>query len=63
MWNCRGAGGPLTIPQLKEVIHLHSPSIVFLSETKNQEPFMKSIQKRVRMENSYVINSKGKAGG
>nr|XP_027103245.1 uncharacterized protein LOC113724555 [Coffea arabica] len=62
VWNCRGAGGPLTIPQLKEVIHLHSPSIVFLCETKNQETFMKKVRKRVKFENGFVVSSKGRAG-
>ena len=63
VWNCRGAGGPLTIPQLKEVLHLHSPSIVFLSETKNHEKYMKQVQKRVKFENSFIVSSKGRAGG
>ncbi|XP_071939954.1 uncharacterized protein [Coffea arabica] len=63
VWNCRGAGGPLTIPQLKEVLHFHSPNVVFLSETKNQEKFMRSVQKKIRFEKGYVVNSIGKAGG
>ena len=63
VWNCRGAGGPLTIPQLKEVIHLHSPSVVFLCETKNKERYMKQVQNRIKFEHSFVVNPKGRAGG
>ena len=63
VWNCRGAGGPLTIPQLKEVLHLHSPSIVFLCETKNKEWYMKQVQKRIKIEHSLVVNPKGRTGG
>ncbi|XP_027166343.1 uncharacterized protein LOC113766338 [Coffea eugenioides] len=63
VWNCRGAGGPLTIPQLKEVLNFHSPNVVFLSETKNQEKFMRSVQRKISFEKGYVVNSIGKAGG
>ncbi|XP_027067539.1 uncharacterized protein [Coffea arabica] len=63
VWNCQGAGGPLTISQLKEVLHLHFPNIMFLCETKNQERYMKQVQKRVNFENRFVVNPKGRAGG
>ena len=63
VWNCRGTGDPLTIPQLKEVLHLLSPNIMFLCETKNQERYMKQVQKRVNFKNSFVVNPKGRVGG
>ncbi|KAL0407808.1 UNVERIFIED_CONTAM: hypothetical protein Sradi_1715200 [Sesamum radiatum] len=33
-WNCQGLGSPWTIRTLKELIQLHKPGLVFLSETK-----------------------------
>ncbi|XP_071902764.1 uncharacterized protein [Coffea arabica] len=63
VWNCRGVGGPLTIPQLKEVINLHFPSVVFLAETKNQKTIIEKIQKQLKFNNCCVVNSNGKAGG
>ncbi|XP_071920784.1 uncharacterized protein [Coffea arabica] len=63
VWNCRGAGSSLTVPQLKEVIHLHSPGVLFLSETKNQKKFMKNVKKRLNFDDSAVVDSVGKAGG
>ncbi|XP_071933655.1 uncharacterized protein [Coffea arabica] len=45
VWNCRGAGGPLTISQLKEVLNFHSSNVVFLCETKNHEKFMRNVRK------------------
>ena len=45
-WNCQGAGSPLVIPYLKEVIGLHSPNLVFLYETKNKNNFMEKFKKK-----------------
>ena len=63
MWNCRGVGGPLTIFQLNEIINFHSPNVVFLCETKNQQNYMRQVQKKIRFENGYFVNSIGRAGG
>lgn len=63
VWNCRGAGGPLTILQLKEIKLLHSPDLVFLCETKHQQRFMGSVIKRLNFWDSFSVNSEGKSGG
>ena len=63
VWNCQGAGSPLTVPQLKEVLHLHSPGVLFLSETKNQKKFMKNVQKKLNFDESAVVDSVGRVGG
>ena len=53
----------MTIPQLKEVINLHFPSVVFLAETKNHKTVIEKIQKQIKFDNCCVVNSNGKAGG
>ena len=63
VWNCRGAGGPLAVPQLKEIINLHSPNLIFLCETKNQKNAMEKIRKRINYEKCFVVDALGKAGG
>ncbi|XP_071923234.1 uncharacterized protein [Coffea arabica] len=63
VWNCRGAGGLLTIPQLKEVLNFHSPNVVFLYETKNQEKFMRKVQRRIRFDNGHFVNAIGRVEG
>ena len=63
VWNCRGVGGPLTIPQLKEMIYLHFPSIVFLSETKNKKTVMEKVKRQLKFDQCYVVEPVGKAGG
>ncbi|XP_071928063.1 uncharacterized protein [Coffea arabica] len=62
VWNCRGVGGPLTIPQLKKMVHLHFPSVGFLDETKNQKSVIEKVQKKIKFDNCWVINPSGKAG-
>lgn len=62
VWNCRGAGSPLTIPFLKEVIHLHSPNIVFLSETKNQKQFMNKVKNFIGFDDLFCLDPIGKSG-
>ena len=61
VWNYRGARDPLIIFQLKEVLNLYSPSIVFLSKTKNQEKFMKQVQERIKFDNSFCGALKGES--
>ena len=53
----------MAVPQLKKVLLLHSPSMVFLCKTKNQEKYMKEIQRKIKCDKSYIVNPKGKAGG
>ena len=62
-WNCRGAGSSLTIPCLKEVIHLHSPDIIFLCETKNPKKFLNGFRRKIGYEEMVLVEPVGKAGG
>ena len=63
VWNCQGAGSPLTIPQLREACNLLSPNLVLLCETKNRKIFMEKLQKQLRFEESVVVESMNKSGG
>ncbi|XP_071902765.1 uncharacterized protein [Coffea arabica] len=63
VWNCQGAGSPLTVPQLREFNTLLSPDMILMSETKNKQAVMYQIQKKVGMENRYVVDAVNKAGG
>ena len=63
VWNCQGVGSPLTVPQLREVNNLSSPSLIFLSETKNRKPVIDRIARRLRFENSVVVEAMNRAGG
>ena len=63
VWNCQGVGSPLTIPQLREVNNLFSPSMVFLSETKNRTKYMEKVKNILRFDEMVVVEAMNKAGG
>lgn len=55
VWNCRGVGSPLTIPQLKELSKLHSPGVVFLAETKNKKVVLDKVSRQLGFENLCTV--------
>ncbi|XP_027095016.2 uncharacterized protein [Coffea arabica] len=63
VWNCQGVGSPLTVPHLREVNNLLSPSLIFLSETKNRKQVLDRIARGLRFDNSAVVEAMHKAGG
>ncbi|XP_027182377.1 uncharacterized protein LOC113780798 [Coffea eugenioides] len=63
VWNCRGVGSPLTVPQLKESVKLHSPELIFLSETKNRKDVMNKVRLQLRYDRLFVVDPVGRAGG
>ncbi|XP_071903082.1 uncharacterized protein [Coffea arabica] len=63
VWNCQGAGSPLTVPHLKEENRLLSPSIIFLCETKNRKTYMEKVKRILNFENSFVIEAMNRSGG
>ncbi|XP_027127794.2 uncharacterized protein [Coffea arabica] len=63
VWNCQGVGSPLTVPQLREVNHLSSPNIYFLSETKNRKTVIDRIARRLRLDNNVTVEAMNRTGG
>lgn len=62
-WNYQGVGNPLTVHSLKEQVKLHSPSLVFLSETKNRRARLEDIKRRLGFEWCFVVDPRGLSGG
>ena len=62
-WNCRGAGGSLTIRAIKELICESCPDLVFLSETKLKSAGIDKIKSKLNFFDSYYVDVIGKAGG
>ncbi|KAH7863457.1 hypothetical protein Vadar_017734 [Vaccinium darrowii] len=60
---CSGVGRPLTFHQLKEFSKLHSPSLFFLSETKNGVTRMEVVKRALGMDGSLWVEPAGLAGG
>lgn len=62
-WNCQGLGNPLTIQELRALIALERPSLVFLMETKNKATMVESISKKLQFQHLFLENPTGIAGG
>jgi len=62
-WNCQGLGNPLTFQELRALVALERPDLVFLMETKNKEVMVENVVKRLKYANKLVINPEGRAGG
>ncbi|KAH7846944.1 hypothetical protein Vadar_019993 [Vaccinium darrowii] len=58
-----GVGRPLTFHQLKELVRLHSPSLFFLSETKNGVSKLELIKRSLNMDGMLRVDPVGTAGG
>ncbi|KAL0345399.1 UNVERIFIED_CONTAM: putative mitochondrial protein [Sesamum radiatum] len=61
-WNCQGLGSSWTVRVLNELIRLHNPGLVFLSETKCKRRKCEILKEK---HNLFGINvdSNGKGGG
>ncbi|XP_071916194.1 uncharacterized protein [Coffea arabica] len=62
VWNCQGVGSPLTVSHLR-VNNLLSPSLIFLSETKNRKQVLDRIARGLHFDNSAVVEAMHKARG
>lgn len=62
-WNVRGAGNPRTFRDLKDVVRLQHPKIVFISETKCGKKKMEALRIALNFSNCMPIDSSGKGGG
>ncbi|KAL0433563.1 UNVERIFIED_CONTAM: hypothetical protein Slati_2690600 [Sesamum latifolium] len=62
VWNCQGLGSPWTVRVLSELIRLHNPALVFLSETKCKKRKCEYLKLKFNMF-SISVESQGKGGG
>ncbi|KAF5475672.1 hypothetical protein F2P56_007452 [Juglans regia] len=62
-WNCRGLGNPQTVHELHLLVLKKSPAFVFLMETKCSRNRIESLKKSLKLDNSFVIDCKGRKGG
>lgn len=62
-WNCQGLGNPMTVQALRAIVAQDKPDLIFLMETRNQESVIQQVQRRLKYNNSFVVNPQGLAGG
>ncbi|CAA0806346.1 Unknown protein, partial [Striga hermonthica] len=59
-----GLGGPSTVSQIRESCRTHHPAFVFLSKTKKQAGFVKTVVRKLGFDNRcLIVNPIGSSGG
>ena len=61
--NCRGLGSLEAVHSLSDLIHLYSPDIIFLNETKSWSSEMTKIQCKLNFAHGVWVDMIGKFGG
>ena len=61
--NCRGCGRPETVHEIRSLIKLHRPSLVFLAETKMSNTKAQDLRFRFGFSNAFGVKSDGLSGG
>lgn len=59
----QGLGNPLTVQALRVLTTQERPNIIFIMETKNQEQKVLKLRRRLRFQNSFIVNPMRTAGG
>ncbi|KAL0457840.1 UNVERIFIED_CONTAM: hypothetical protein Slati_0411200 [Sesamum latifolium] len=62
VWNCQGLGNPWTVRGLQELIRVHNPLLVFLTETKCSASQIEVLKRRLDLF-GVGVSSVGKSGG
>lgn len=62
-WNCRGSGGPSTIPMLRRYLCSTGADLAFISETKCSKTKAERRIARLPLPNSEIVPSRGRGGG
>jgi hypothetical protein len=61
--NCRGGGNPRTVRDIATLIPSHSPTLVFLCETRQKKDKMRSLRGRFGLRGFSAVDSEGMSGG
>ncbi|XP_061999626.1 uncharacterized protein LOC133717017 [Rosa rugosa] len=62
-WNCQGLGAALTGKSLRRLVKRHSPSMLFLMETRQQESVLKFWMRQLCFDHYFVVDPTDNGGG
>lgn len=62
-WNCRGAGNTEAVRRLTEMRKKYFPDFLFLSETKQKDPYMLGLQNTLGYNKMFTVPPIGLSGG
>ena len=62
-WNCRGAGKPAAVQELREFAKKFTPTLLCIVETQIEGRRVEALASSIGFDNSYAIDSQGRSGG
>ncbi|XP_073278702.1 uncharacterized protein [Primulina huaijiensis] len=62
-WNCRGLGHTRAVPNFRELVRTHMPTLVFLSETLVLSNKVEEIRIYLGFDGAFSVNCDGRSGG
>ena len=63
VWNCRGAGKPATVRELRDFTRQLAPSIVCILETQIEGSRVENMVGTLGFNKSFAVGSSGRSGG
>ena len=62
-WNCRGLGQTRAVLELTELVKKHSPTMVFLMETRAKDDFLKRLCTKLQFDKWFIVPRINTGGG
>ncbi|OMP08491.1 Endonuclease/exonuclease/phosphatase [Corchorus olitorius] len=62
-WNCRGAGRPKFLAELRQLISLHRPHIILILETRINDVRADHLTSQIPLKGRLISPAMGRAGG
>ena len=62
-WNCRGLGSDSTVGELRWLVKLYRPSLLFLSEMKMRDSRVRNFMWSLGFTGCFAVGSEGLSGG
>ena len=62
-WNCRGAGKPTAVRELREFAKKFTPTLLCIVETQIEGSRVEALASSIGYDNAYAVDSQGRSGG
>ena len=62
-WNCRGAGKPATVRELRDQAKQFAPTVLCIVETQISATWVEGLASTLGFDNGYAVSSNGRSGG
>ena len=62
-WNCRGLGNPEAVRELRSIVKLEGPTLLFVMETKIKAKRVEELRYTLGFGGCFAVDSAGLSGG